>query len=152
MAGLPSESWAFHWNPVYRLESRPAAPMARRLPSRAFRPQLMSPADERTVFHTEERTRPEVRSRGLANLASGDLGDPLGPVLRLVEAQAKALQLQQPFGALIHGLEIENVGAGQVAAGTVHLIVAECPVVHGLDLPGDRRDDAVGLLGHCPGV
>ena len=126
--------------------------MGRKLPSRALRTQLMSAADERTVFDTEERTRPEVGSRGLANLASGDPGDPLGPVLRLVEAQAKALQLQQPFGALIDGLEIEDVSAGQVAAGAVHLVVAECPVVHGLDLPGDRLDNAVGLLGHRSGV
>src|SRR5208283_6196555 len=87
---------------------------ARRLPSRARRPQLLSPAAQRTVFDAEEGTRPEVGSRGLANLACGDPGDPLGPVLRLVEAQAKALQLQQPFGALIDGLEIEDVGAGQV--------------------------------------
>src|SRR5208282_1631336 len=99
MAGLPSESWALHWNPVYRPESRPTAPMARRLPSCALRPQLMSPPDQRTVFDAEEGTRPEVGSRGLANLASGDLGDPLGPLLRLVEAQAKALKLQQAFGA-----------------------------------------------------
>src|SRR5208337_1475111 len=158
---IDSRKWAGHrgpsfrilglpLNPVYRPESRPTSPMARRLSSCALRPRLMSPADQRTVFDAEEGTRPEVGSRGLADLASGDLGDPLGPVLRLVEAQAKALQLQQPFGALIDGLELEDVGAGQVAAGAVHLVVAECPVVHGPDLPGDRRHHAVGLLGHRP--
>ena len=36
-------------------------------PRHALRPQL-SAADEGAVFHTEERARPEVRLRGLANL------------------------------------------------------------------------------------
>ena len=71
---------------------------------------------------------------------------------RLVEAQAQALQLEQPLGALLDGLEVEDVGAGQVAPGAVDLVVAEGPVVHGPDLLGDRRDHAVGLVGHRPGV
>ena len=89
---------------------------------------------------------------GLANLAGGDPGDPFRPVLRLVEAQAQALQLEQPFGALLDGLEVEDLSAGQVAAGAVHLIVAEGAVVHRLDLLGDRGDHAVGLVGHRAGV
>ncbi len=73
-------------------------------------------------------------------------------MLRLVETQAQTLQLQQAFGALIDGLEIEDIGTGQVSPGAVHLVVAESPVVHGLNLRGDRRDHAVGLRGRRPGI
>ena len=73
-------------------------------------------------------------------------------MLRLVEVQAQALQLQQAFDALIDSLEVEDVGAGKVAAGAVHLIVAECAIVHRLDLTCDRGDHAVCLFGHGSGV
>ena len=126
--------------------------MARGPCSRVLRPLFICPSHQRAVFHAKERIRPEMAARGLANLVRGDPGDPFRPVLRLVKAQAQALQLQQAFGALIDGLEIEDVGAGKVAAGAVDLVVAECAIVHRLDLTGDRRDHAVCLFGHGSGV
>ena len=62
---------------------------------------------------------------GPADLPGGDPGDPVGPAERLVEAQAPALQLQEPLGPLLDGLVVEDPRAGQVAAGAVDLVVGE---------------------------
>ena len=43
---------------------------------------------------------------------------------------------------------VEDPRAGDVAAGAVDLVVGEVAGVHGADLLDDRRDDAVGLVGH----
>ena len=69
----------------------------------------------------------EMSLRGLADLSRRDVRDPLGPVPRLVEGKSPSLQLEQPFGPLLDGLEVEDPGAGQVSAGAVDLVVAEGP-------------------------
>ena len=68
------------------------------------------------------------------------------------QGPAPALQLQQALGPLLDGLEVEDPGAGEIAAGAVDLVVGEGAGVHGPDLVGDRGDGAVGLLGHRAGV
>ena len=91
-------------------------------------------------------------SGGASDLAGGDRGDPIGPGERLVQSQAKTLEFEEPFGALLDGLELEDPRSGHIAAGTLDLVVGEGAGVHGTDLFDDRGDDTVGLVGRCTDV
>src|SRR5271157_3005160 len=108
MAGLLSESWTFHWNPVYRPESRPTAPMARKLPSRALRPQLMSPAGPRRAWPGPARSKP------------GCAGVLLGP--GTVDGSQRQIQrrgvVQRPGVAAAIVTESEDGGEFQDDVGT----------------------------------
>src|SRR5262249_48594936 len=109
----------------------------RPLPSSgAFGPRALTAAPDRPQLDAAEGLGGQVRRRDLVHLRGCDRSNPVGPGHRLVQGMAPALQVQEPLGALLDALIIEDPGTGEVAAGAFELIVGERAGAHRADLVG----------------
>ena len=113
--------------------------------SRTLGLHALTPATYRPELDARKGFGSELSPSGLADLSRRDGGDSVGPMERLIEIKAPALELEQSFSSLFDALIIEHPGTGQVPASAVDFIVGKRRV---LDDYGDasRRHNPSSLL------
>ncbi len=120
--------------------------------SRTFSLGALATAPDRSQLDAAEGFGPEVFCAALRTWAGVIAAIRSGQSFGSSRGSPNRSSSSKPLGPLLDGLEVEDPGTGQVAAGAIDLVVGEGARAHGADLVGDRGDDPIGLFGHGAGI